>query len=265
MSLKLTLLGFLLLSGLWCHVLAVAMRLLRHRSLGWMAFGIGWVLAVAAVAVRAVQLRAWPLGSMLDVFCVLAALMLPICLFSLRFLRVGYPAVEAVLAVAVLFPAAFVARFSEMPQPVPPILQSPLMIPHVLAYLLGYAILAKSAVLGYLVVRGTYQPDEADLVENPTAVRRLVRLGLPFMTAGLLLGAVWGKKAWGDWWNWDPKELWSLATWLIFVIALHLPAVAPRKPRLHAVFVLAGGVCIVLTLVWVNLSNLFTGLHNYAG
>jgi len=91
-------------------------------------------------------------------------------------------------------------------------------------------------------------------------------LGFPLLTLGLVLGAVWGKLAWGDYWNWDPKELWSLVSWLVFLGYLHFRYLYGRRfPRANAGLVLAGLVAIVLTLLWVNLARIFAGgLHSYA-
>ena len=49
----------------------------------------------------------------------------------------------------------------------------------------------------------------------------LVRFGFVMLTIGLLVGSVWAKSAWGDYWVWDPKENWSLVTWLAFGLYLH--------------------------------------------
>ena len=94
----------------------------------------------------------------------------------------------------------------------------------------------------------------------------MVRLGFPLLTAGLVLGAWWGKTAWGDYWNWDPKELWSLATWLTYLGYLHFRHVHGQKhPRVNSAIVLAGLAGIAITLVCVNLARAFAGgLHDYA-
>ena len=106
---------------------------------------------------------------------------------------------------------------------------------------------------------GRPQPDLEKAVYN------LVCLGFPLLTLGLTLGAVWGKYAWGDYWNWDPKELWSLATFLIYVLYLHVRYMyGPRRPRLNAALVLAGTAGVVITLLWVNLGRVFHGMHSYA-
>jgi ABC-type transport system involved in cytochrome c biogenesis permease subunit len=122
-----------------------------------------------------------------------------------------------------------------------PALQSPFFVPHVGAYVLGYILLVRAA-LGAGV--------------------RLAGAGFALMTAGLVLGSAWGKVCWGNWWMFDPKEMWSLATWLVYAAYFH---VAPRPgSRTERMFLLAGAAMIVLTLTWVNLSKLFPGMHSYA-
>ena len=89
--------------------------------------------------------------------------------------------------------------------------------------------------------------------------------GFPLLTLGLVLGSVWGQSAWGDWWGWDPKELWSLASWLVYLGYFHFRYMfAKRFPRINSLWVILGLVVIIITLLWVNLSRLFLGLHSYA-
>ena len=95
---------------------------------------------------------------------------------------------------------------------------------------------------------------------------RVSALGFPLLTLGLVLGAVWGKIAWGDYWNWDPKELWSLVSWLVYLGYFHLRYMqGQRLPRVNSAIVLVGLLMIILTLLWVNLATLFKGgMHSYA-
>jgi len=96
------------------------------------------------------------------------------------------------------------------------------------------------------------------------ATWRVVRLGFPLLTLGLVAGAVWGKQAWGDWWHFDPKELWSGATWLLFAAYFHLrAALAGRRLRVCSAAVLAGAGAIAMTLLWVNLTA-SSPLHAHA-
>ena len=107
-------------------------------------------------------------------------------------------------------------------------------------------------------------PDKKLLMPEE-ATYRMICVGFPLLTLGLILGSCWGKLAWGDYWGWDPKELWSLASWLIFVGYFHFRYMFGKKyPRLNSLWVIAGMVAIIITLLWVNLSRLFPGLHSYA-
>ena len=167
------------------------------------------------------------------------------------------------LGVIVLWPAGFV--FDHRITPLPPALQSPLFIPHVLAYMLSSIFMAKAAFhAGARLLRGP-DPGDAGLLDRDETIYRLIGVGFPFMTWGLLLGAWWGKLAWGDYWNWDPKELWSLTTWLVYLGYFHLRALpGQRASRSAATLALLGMLCVVLTLLWVNLAGRFAGLHSYA-
>ena len=138
----------------------------------------------------------------------------------------------------VLLPLFIIGRAVLRPEPVPA-LQSWLMAPHVAAYTASYLILLFAAFgIG----------------------RRFVPLGFFLMTLGLVLGAVWGKMAWSEWWQFDPKENWSFFTWLAFAAAFHF---RPDSRAARWLFRL-GAVLIIITLTWVNFSRMVSGLHSYA-
>jgi len=50
---------------------------------------------------------------------------------------------------------------------------------------------------------------------------RIIGLGFPFLTIGIIAGGVWANEAWGSYWSWDPKETWALITWIVFATYLH--------------------------------------------
>jgi ABC-type transport system involved in cytochrome c biogenesis permease subunit len=161
----------------------------------------------------------------------------------------------------VLFPAGFV--FNAEPMQLPPALQSWLFGPHVFVYMLSYVLMTKAAVQAASQLSGVTAKD--NLLSPEEATYRMVCAGFPLLTLGLVLGSVWGQIAWGDWWGWDPKELWSLASWLVYVGFLHFRYMFGKKhPRLNSTWVIAGLAVIIITLLWVNLSRLFPGLHSYA-
>ena len=200
--------------------------------------------------------------NLFEVFLTLGAITYPLSLLCRHGLGATDAAVDAAMGVIVLFPAGFV--FSDAPQMLPPALQSPLFAPHVAAYMIAYMLLFRAAVPALRVAvgrAGTEGRAEAD----STLVYRIVAAAFPMLTLGLVLGAWWAQVAWGDYWGWDPKELWSLATWLLYVAYLHFRRVSSgRFPRMQSALVLAGAVGCLLTLLWVNLAErLFPGLHMF--
>ena len=90
---------------------------------------------------------------------------------------------------------------------------------------------------------------------------RAVSLGFLFLTLCIITGAIWAKRAWGSYWSWDPKETWSLITWIIYAIYLHLRLNKGWKGRKAAIFAAIGFICVIFTYVGVN--TLLAGLHSY--
>ena len=109
-----------------------------------------------------------------------------------------------------------------------PALQSPWFAPHVIVYMMAYALLGAAVVMSvYLLFckkeAGTDR--EMDITDN------LVYVGLSFMTLGMLMGAIWAKEAWGNYWAWDPKETWAAITWLSYLVYIHYRLYRPRSIR----------------------------------
>lgn len=286
MALKLTLLGFLVYAVMAFYAAAAVAYWARQRRLGGVLYALGFAAAVVTFGVRWYQVNHVPLQNMFEVCLCLGMLMWPITLFSRRFLGVASEGGDAIIGFIILLPAGFV--FKAEPQHLPPALQSALFIPHVASYMLAYVVMAKAAVQALATFAPALKPGPDEFLDDravravaapfsPAAASaaRLAReqgayrvsaLGFPLLTLGLVLGAVWGKIAWGDYWNWDPKELWSLVSWLVYLGYFHFRYMyGQRFPRVNSAIVLVGLLVIVLTLLWVNLANLFKGgMHSYA-
>jgi ABC-type transport system involved in cytochrome c biogenesis permease subunit len=105
-----------------------------------------------------------------------------------------------------------------------PALQSPWFAPHVIVYMMAYAMLGAAAVMAlYLLF---IKRKEATLREM-SICDNLVSVGLAFMTLGILMGALWAKEAWGHYWTWDPKETWAAATWMMYLLYIHFRLARP--------------------------------------
>ena len=90
---------------------------------------------------------------------------------------------------------------------------------------------------------------------------RLIGLGFPFLTIGIISGGVWANEAWGSYWSWDPKETWALITWLIFATYLHARLTKDWTGRKAAILGAFGFVIIWICYLGVNF--LGKGLHSY--
>jgi len=90
---------------------------------------------------------------------------------------------------------------------------------------------------------------------------RIIGLGFPFLTIGIIAGGVWANEAWGSYWSWDPKETWALITWLVFATYLHARLTKGWEGRKTAVL---GGVgFFVIWICYLGVNFLGKGLHSY--
>jgi cytochrome c-type biogenesis protein CcsB len=90
---------------------------------------------------------------------------------------------------------------------------------------------------------------------------RVIGLGFPLLTIGIIAGAVWANEAWGSYWSWDPKETWALITWLVFAAYLHARITRGWQGRRPAILAATGFVAVWVCYLGVNL--LGKGLHSY--
>lgn len=262
MAIKYTTQGLIIYSTMAAYLLAFIVTMVRRPKAGHVIYLLGFAIAVVSYGYRWIHVGHVPLQNLFEVFLSLG-MIYPISLFCKRVLRVGGYCFDMFLGVIVLFPAGFV--FHAEPQRLPPALQSWLFTPHVAVYMFSYILMAKATFQSVCHLLGINPKPGENLLPPEQATYTIVRLGFPLLTLGLILGSYWGKLAWGDYWGWDPKELWSLASWLIFVGYFHFRYMFGKKyPRANSLWVIAGMAAIIITLLWVNLSRLFPGLHSYA-
>lgn len=90
---------------------------------------------------------------------------------------------------------------------------------------------------------------------------RIIGLGFPLLTIGIISGAVWANEAWGSYWSWDPKETWALITWLVFASYLHARITKSWQGKGPALLASCGFVVVWICYLGVNF--LGKGLHSY--
>ncbi len=145
-----------------------------------------------------------------------------------------------------------------------PALHSPWFVPHVIVYIIAYALLGASSIVAVVQLYYNYkgqnkQHNAIQLSDN------LVYLGFSFLTMGLLFGALWAKEAWGHYWTWDPKETWAFLTWAVYLIYIHGRIRNSIKVN-TALWILAMGF-VILLMCWFGVNYLpsaANSVHTYS-
>jgi len=162
------------------------------------------------------------------------------------------------LGLAIMFLIINIMHPENFDKTLMPALQSPWFVPHVIVYMLSYALLGVSSLISiwglYLLKYRTFKSELLDRADN------LVYMGFALLTLGMLFGALWAKVAWGHYWSWDPKETWALLTWLCYLLYIHLRFKHKQKVA-TALWVLALAF-IVMMICWVGINYLSVGINS---
>ncbi|MEG0789822.1 MAG: cytochrome c biogenesis protein CcsA [Alistipes sp.] len=137
-----------------------------------------------------------------------------------------------------------------------PALQSAWFIPHVVIYMVAYALMAAGLLFGIATLGGrTPWFEKAD---------RLTRIGAALLILGMLMGAVWAKQAWGNYWAWDAKECWAAVTWLLYLAYVHFRVRWPLRLKTAVVLLFAAFLALQITWYGINyLPAAKKSLHTY--
>ena len=156
--------------------------------------------------------------------------------------------------------------------PLAPVLKSFWHPFHVVFAFLGNAIFTLSFCCGimYLIQEhqlkskrlGTFTKRLPSLKVLDDLNYQSLTFGFPLLTLGIITGAIWADYAWGRYWNWDPKETWSLITWFLYAALLHQRLTVGWRGRKAAMMAIIGFFAVLFTFLGVNL--LLPGLHTYA-
>ena len=152
-----------------------------------------------------------------------------------------------------------------------PVYKSVWLTMHLATVFMGYAFFGLACLIGIM-----YLAQEKQIKRKKTGnvFKRLpslnlldnlnyycLTLGFPLMTAGMFTGAFLSQIAFGMYWRWDPKEVWSLAVWLVYAVLLHQRLTVGWRGRRAAIMAIAGFAAVCFTFVGVNL--LFPSYHSF--
>ncbi|WP_338538714.1 c-type cytochrome biogenesis protein CcsB [Janibacter terrae] len=233
-------------------------------SLSW----LGALLLLVSFACRGFAVERFPLGNLFE-FSVAGAFF-AMATFSVVGLRrdVRWLGVFVTAFVVLLLMVASTAWYVEADEVVPSLKSYWLPI-HVTVATLSVGIFVVGAIISALYLmsdRGVGGERFWRKLPPAAALEKLSYslhiIGFPLWTFTLIAGAIWAREAWGAYWNWDPKEVWTFVIWTVYAAYLHARATKNTSRRTANWIAIAGFACIVINYTVVNFY--FIGQHSYA-
>jgi cytochrome c-type biogenesis protein CcsB len=245
----------------------------RYQRVAFALTILAWVIHVAAVALRAFAAGRVPWANLFEFTMTGTAIIVGVFLLvqvwrDLRFLG------AYVTGVVVLLASLATANFYVDVTPLPPALQSAWLGIHVLVAMIATGFFAIGGGLsiaqllqarreagkaeGLKFLRSLPASEAIEVIAN-----RLIIVGFALWTFTLIAGAIWAERAWGRYWGWDTKEVWTFIIWVVFAGYVHARATRGWRGSRSAWLAIIGFGAVIFNFTVVNL--FFAGLHAYSG
>lgn len=238
---------------------------------------LGAAVHMGAVVTRGLSVDRVPWGNMYEFSITASAVLIVAYLIviarkDLRFLGTfitGFTLIMMGMAVI-----AFYTPASELV----PALQSYWLLIHVSIAVVASAVLTLAFALAVLQLMQTWRENRLagaksevmrflraipGSIELENVAYRLAAVGFILWTFTLIAGAIWAEKAWGRYWGWDSKEVWTFVVWVIYAAYLHARATRGWSRTMIAILLIIGFASVVFNFTIVNV--FFNGLHAYSG
>ncbi|WP_299038120.1 c-type cytochrome biogenesis protein CcsB [uncultured Pseudokineococcus sp.] len=250
----------------------------RAAAVGVSTTWLALALHTAAVVTRGVSAGRVPWGNMYEFTLTGAAVVTAVfCVVLLR-RDLRYLGVFVVGPVLLTLGIALSVLYTESAQLVPA-LQSYWLVIHVSVATVSSALFVIAFSLNVLQLvqdrrerlaaagrpprRGRFMERLPGSEELERAAYRLIAVSFPLWSFTLVAGAIWAERAWGRYWGWDPKEVWTFVIWVVYAAYLHARATRGWDGRRSAYVAIAGFACILVN--WGVVNVFFPGNHSYAG
>ena len=246
---------------------------LKFERIAFALTVVGWVVHVAGVILRGLAQGHVPWSNMFEFSLTASAIIVGVFIAvqvwqNLRFLG------SYITGFALITLGVGTVNFYTDVRPLPPALQSAWLVIHVFVAVLGTSFFALGAGLSIVqlmqarvaAAKGAglkflQTLPKADALEN--LAYRVIVVGFVFWTFTLIAGAIWAERAWGRYWGWDTKEVWTFIIWTIFAGYLHARATRGWRGGRSAWLAIIGFGAVLFNFTIVNL--FFKGLHAYSG
>jgi cytochrome c-type biogenesis protein CcsB len=256
-------------------------RTRKAAGIAMMLTRLGALLLIAAAAMRGLSVHRPPLGNMFE-FAVVGSMFVVVVFVAISLRRdvrwLGLFVIGPVLLTLGLAITVFYTDASELL----PSLKSVWLVIHVTVATFAVALFTIAFSVTILHLVKTWLEGQA--ASDPTAMSRartivntalpparsldrtaygIHAVAFPLWTFTLIAGAIWAEQAWGHYWNWDPKEVWTFVIWVVYAAYLHARATTGWSARSANYLALAGYGAILVNYMVVNV--FFVGQHSYSG
>ena len=244
----------------------------RYQRTAFALTIIAWLLHVAAIVMRGIAAERVPWANMYEFALVGTGIMVGVFLLVNIWRDVRFLGAYITGIVALLLGLATVNVYIDI-APLPPALQSAWLVIHVFVATLGTGFFAVGAGLSIAqLLQERRENGKAGLsflrsFPNSTTLEnlayRVIVVGFAFWTFTLIAGAIWAEHAWGRYWGWDTKEVWTFIIWVLFAGYIHARATRGWRGARSAWLAIIGFSAVLFNFTVVNL--FFKGLHAYSG
>jgi cytochrome c-type biogenesis protein CcsB len=253
-------------------------RTRKAAGVAMMLTRLGGALLIAAAAMRGLSVHRPPLGNMFE-FALVGSMFVVVVFVAISLRRdVRWLGLFVIGPVLLTLGMAITVWYTDASELLPS-LKSVWLVIHVTVATFAVALftIAFSVTILHLIKTWLEAQDPKQMSRIRTIVntalppaRSLDRtayglhaVAFPLWTFTLIAGAIWAEQAWGHYWNWDPKEVWTFVIWVVYAAYLHARATTGWSPRAANYLALAGYGAILVNYMVVNVY--FVGQHSYSG
>lgn len=224
----------------------------------------GFTIHTIAMVLRIIESGRLPFSNQFE-FATSFTWGIVLCYIALHFMY-KFTSVGAFVMPLAFLMMGYASMLPKTIKPLMPALQSRWLSIHVGTAIISYGAFAVACGISLMYLINLYNKDKVnkhipdkDICDYLSY--RVIAFGYLMLTLVIVTGAIWAKKAWSRYWAWDPKETWSLITWIIYSIYLHLRFNKGWRGKAAAWFSVIGFICVIFTFIGVNI--LLPGIHSY--
>ncbi len=258
----------------------VAGRASSSARLAFRLTTIAWILHAGAVVFRGIGAGRVPWADMYEYSMTSTLIIIGIFLIAQKRLKLEFLGTFVVGLMLILLAVGTVGFYVAV-VPLPPALQSAWLVIHVLVAMTATAFFALSFALSALTIardwkdHGIFFREGSDGVFSRMLAKvpalgaldrlayRITIIGFILWTFTLMAGAIWAQQAWGRYWGWDTKEVWTFIVWVIYAAYIHAKATRGWTGTRAAWLAIIGFSAVMFNFGIVNI--FFKGLHSYSG